>query len=96
LLLYPHGGQVPLSQPTVMSSLRDIPTPLDTAKPVLVFARPQYRFAGDSSFVGMTILLGIGPRFCIEIHPFNASNETYEPTVTRLQTGGVELVVTAS
>ena len=38
----------------------------------------------------------LGLRFSIEIHPVNASNDNQEVTVTRLQAGGVELVVVAS
>jgi ribosome-binding protein aMBF1 (putative translation factor) len=38
----------------------------------------------------------LGLRFSIEIHPVNASNANQDVTVTRLQTGGVELVVAAS
>ena len=40
---------------TVIPSLRGIPAPLDTAQPVL----GKYRFAEDSSSVGMTTHLWI-------------------------------------
>jgi len=38
----------------------------------------------------------LGLRFSIEIHPVKASNDSQDVTVTRLQSGGVELIVAAS
>lgn len=38
----------------------------------------------------------LGLRFSIEIHPVNGSNKTQDVTVTKLHSGGVELIVAAS
>lgn len=42
------------------------------------------------------LALKLGLRFSIEIHPVNAIHDHQEVTVTKLQAGGVELIVAAT